>query len=212
LKKQNNKSRLFAFGCSNTYGQGLKDCITQSTYPGPEPSLLAWPSIVAENLGLELSNQSHPGASNKEIWNQVLTNTFSGGDNVIVLWSHLERWCILHKHKSLTKIGPWLNNKISKFYYKKMHNDFDASTDFWCRANHIYSLLKGQGVSQYHLVIEDLDKLGVKTPWWNQINFLPIYLQQIHTKHPVALDGMHPGQDAHKEFALQIVDHIKKYK
>ena len=51
--------RLVAFGCSNTYGEGLPDCWvdkngdpsrTKAGFHGPKPSKLAWPRLMANNM------------------------------------------------------------------------------------------------------------------------------------------------------------------
>ena len=44
-------SRLVVFGCSHTYGHGLRDCYDPLTgHPGPQPSLQAWPARLVELL------------------------------------------------------------------------------------------------------------------------------------------------------------------
>jgi hypothetical protein len=205
-------SRLLAFGCSNTYGQGLRDChLSTGEMPGVHSSF-AWPSIVAKKLNLNLSNQSHPGASNKEIWNQILTNKFEETDTVVILWTHWDRWCIFHQDKALTKIGPWLTHKLAKLYYKSFHDDFDNGLDFWLRVNHIYTMLEQQGVRQYHLTCDNIERKGPDAPRWNRVKFTPVYFFDIRGKYPPALDGQHANEDAHRDFGMQLADHIKKYK
>jgi hypothetical protein len=49
--------RLIAFGCSNTYGEGLEDCwIPEFRKHGPKPSKVAWPQILADKMGRECVN------------------------------------------------------------------------------------------------------------------------------------------------------------
>jgi len=205
-------SRLLAFGCSNTYGQGLRDChVSTGEMPGVHSSF-AWPSIVANKLDLTLSNQSHPGASNKEICNQILTNKFKETDTVVILWTHWDRWCIFHQDKALTKIGPWLTHKLARLYYKNFHDDYDNGLDFWLRVNYIYTFLEGLGVSQYHLTYSNIQRLVPQSPRWNRVKFTPICFSNIKENYPAALDGLHPNEDAHRDFGTQLADHIKKYK
>ena len=53
--------RLIAFGCSNTYGQGLEDCHILPNFPGPSPSKTAWPNTLGNLLNCsEVINQSKP--------------------------------------------------------------------------------------------------------------------------------------------------------
>ena len=205
-------SRLLAFGCSNTYGQGLTDCYHSNGAISSVHSNFAWPSVVANELGLTLSNQSDPGASNKQIWNQILSNDFNSTDTVIILWSYFDRWCVFHKDKSLTKIGVWASNKITKQYYKNLHNDFDNGLDFWLRINHIYTFLENIGIQQYHLTCQNIKNLGPKEPKWSTAKITPVYLFNIKQKYPKALDGKHPNEDAHREFGIQLINYIQKYK
>lgn len=206
-------SKLLAFGCSNTYGHGLEDCIMPNMRnPGLIPSKFAWPSVVADQLKITLLNQSQPGASNKEIWNQILTNNFEKNDIVIIMWSAWGRWCILHEDKELTQIGPWIKNKLTRSYYKSLYNDFDNGLDFWLRVNHIYMLLESLGISQYHLTCNDIKRQGPKEPCWNKVKLTPVDFSEIRKKYPKALDGSHANEDAHKDFGMQLADYIQKYK
>ena len=73
-------SRLVAFGCSYTYGYGLSDCHIEPNKPGPNPSKLAWPSLLANMLDLEVVNCSNIGASNIHILWRLINFDFKNDD------------------------------------------------------------------------------------------------------------------------------------
>lgn len=84
-------SRLIAFGCSYTYGHGLVDCHIDPDKPGPTHSKLAWPSLLANMLNVELVNCSNPGASNLNILWKLLNFDFQQDDMCVVMWTHFGR-------------------------------------------------------------------------------------------------------------------------
>ncbi len=57
--------KLYAFGCSNTYGFGLPDCwdYIRKLQAG-DPSQYSFPVLVSKELELELVNGSECGISN----------------------------------------------------------------------------------------------------------------------------------------------------
>ena len=66
------KHNLVAFGCSFTYGHGLKDCVIDQINPGPNPSKYAWPTYLSLRLKCNgFENKGIPGASNKIIQKEV---------------------------------------------------------------------------------------------------------------------------------------------
>lgn len=84
-------SRLVAFGCSYTYGHGLADCHIPPNLPGKFASNLAWPSLLANQLNVDVVNCSNPGASNIQILWKLLNFKFEINDICTVLWSHFGR-------------------------------------------------------------------------------------------------------------------------
>ena len=86
------KQKLYTFGCSFTYGQGFPDCIE-----GDEPpSKHAWPSLLSENLSIDIENLSQPGGSCQEILRIFLTQSkdFSPGDIVTIIWPFFHRFLV----------------------------------------------------------------------------------------------------------------------
>lgn len=204
-------SRLIAFGCSNTYGQGLEDCHISPNFPGPSPSKTAWPNTLGNLLNCsKVINQSVPGASNKLIWKTIIDFNFKQDDLVFINWSHLERYCFFSNDQQIS-IGPWIKNKANKFYYKVFYSDNDSILDFFNRADHSKRYLDSLHLLNYHTATGRTTVNAIlKRPSWCSVDFMNTSLQNIRNLHPAALDSVHPGQGAHDQFANELYLEILK--
>jgi len=95
--------RIWAFGCSETFGHGLEDCYIKKDgfyAPGKEPSKFAYPQLIGDTVGKEVINLSRPGASNKHILQQIKLNQseINKDDIVIIHWTYIERHAIFTCH------------------------------------------------------------------------------------------------------------------
>ena len=189
-------SRLVTFGCSLTYGQHLNDRHSES-----------WPAQLSNKLDLFCDNQAVNGASNKHIWWKIVNYNFIKSDVVCVLWSHLDRWCVI-KHDDITVINQWETDKnvIAKEFYTHLHNDFDMTTQSLLMMNHTKMYLDTLGVKQIHMIAKPMDTDFA----WNTCDIAPIDMSIIRKKYPLANDNHHPGPQAHKEFAKQIYRYYTK--
>jgi hypothetical protein len=201
-------ARLITFGCSLTYGHGLEDCWTKSGHPTINPSKYAWPQLVADELEIECLNFSQPGASNKYILYTLQNFVFQKNDIVLCLWSHAERYTVL-KENDYRIIGPWINEKYVKMYYKHLYDDYDGLHDLYTRANWAKNYLDLLDIKNLHAVCSEKYKSKLFDAW-NRVDFLSFYMHDIREEHPRALDGSHPGPNAHKEYAKLMVDIIKE--
>ena len=91
--------RIWAFGCSETFGHGLEDCYVKKDgfyAPGKEPSKFAYPQLIGDTVGKEVINLSRPGASNKHILQQIKLNQseINKDDIVIIHWTYIERHAV----------------------------------------------------------------------------------------------------------------------
>ena len=124
--------RIWAFGCSQTFGQGLEDCHEEKdgVYAAkPHPSKFAYPQLIGDALGKEVINKSRPGASNKHILQQIKLNQhrMNKSDIVIIHWTYLERHVVfVNDERDNINFKPNDNNKVSKQYYKHIHSDNDT--------------------------------------------------------------------------------------
>ena len=196
-------TRLVTFGCSLTYGTALED---------PND---AWPNQLSSKWNLELVNMGISGASTKRIWWEIVNFNFQKTDIVFVLWTHMDRWCILKEDNNhiewdipgKIKIYPGYPHKTDQrllktqeAYYKYMHDDFDMLTQYLTYINNAYFYLKNKVTNQYHIRASQPDK---NLPF-NQVDFLPIDLDSIRGNYPKATDNQHPGKEAYQEFVKQI--------
>jgi hypothetical protein len=185
--------RIIAFGCSYTYGHGLTDCLENDKITqGPEPSKLAFPSLLAKQLNCETVNLGKSGNSNKEIWHDILTFKFQENDIAVITWTYFSRFCII-KSNMIKRINPWKEEE--KLFYMNYSNRHDMMLDFYGRLNHVYSYLNNIGIKNYNFVIEEYPDI----PTWSQTKILGKF--EMLDK---ADDDCHPGIISHAKFSDSI--------
>ena len=214
-------SRLVAFGCSNTYGEGLEDCWILSPSgsnmrDGPNPSKFAWPMVLANIMDLECVNLSVPAASNKWICNKMLDTKLSNTDTVVFMWSYFNRTCFFqddNTYRRLMAQDITNNNKSAsdKKYTKRFYKQFSTETDLlietFMKINFAKLFLDTHGIKNYHFTCDNR-LLQMAPPVWNCANVtIPD-----GSKHnvDVALDNQHPGPMSHSIIASQIHNYIQE--
>lgn len=195
-------NRIIALGCSYTYGHGLSDCIhSDRTSPGPCPSKLGFPAIVATHLERKLVNLSSPGAGDKHIMHIANNFIFRPSDICLMQWSHGNRYCIIKQHKTVD-LGVWQDNKPARSYYKFMYDQWDTDTMRDVYIDYINLKLKDIGVKTYNIIPIDtrINQLTIN----KEITMSDKNLQNF--KVDVALDNSHPGRQSHKLFADYLIN------
>jgi hypothetical protein len=196
--------RLVAFGCSLTYGHGLKDCYSGKTMraPGSNPSQYAWPSILAEILGIECVNLATPGASNKRIAYTIYSTELANTDLVFVNWSYLHRYCVITKDE-IIDLDIKGKGKINKAY-RHLADANDLMLDSVMRLDYITLLLNKNKIMNFHT-------LSNKREFSNYANekILHTSIKEVRKMFPLAVDKSHPGEQAHAHFAQEIYKEIK---
>ena len=204
--------RLVAFGCSYTYGHGLPDCIMAKGRAGKKPSKFAWPHLLAKKLDKELYNAGVPGASNKLIMDTVINFPFKPTDTVVILWTYLNRHCIL-SHKKLepeskldnevsvlpngnlhTFIGTYdPKSLMSARYYRYLHNEEDhlIMTNHYISYVRLY--LEKHNIPNLQTTIKKLDHPLIYDVDWRDLSH----------NYPSTPDG-HIGIEAQEELANRI--------
>lgn len=220
---------LWTFGCSHTYGHGLKDCCTKGNGASPIPSQLGYASILAKKLNVPLKNMSRPGIGNKHIFfrlqQEISKNRIRTNDIVLIQWSYVERNCIINsintppqhhffssdKEDDVLMLGPWINHKASKVHYKFLYNEADAT---WHTVNYInlaHAILKSNGIN---------DTLHIRPPYGNVDRTLFDLLGKKYLMDGIpicnpgitdmvvdkALDNNHPGPKTQQIFADHLFD------
>jgi hypothetical protein len=141
---------LYFFGDSFTYGHGLPDCLVDGEHAGPEPSRLAFPTLISKQTHIPHVNLAGPGTSNQHMLYKLRTSDITAGDVAIFCWSQLNRQLILREDKPI-HMGPWHE---SAGYYYDLHDDHALRYDnvvtlehatLWCAAKGINQLMFSVG-------------------------------------------------------------------
>tara|TARA_Y100000385_G_scaffold286074_1_gene347318 strand:+ start:227 stop:880 length:654 start_codon:yes stop_codon:yes gene_type:complete len=215
-------SRLITFGCSHTYGEGQIDCLNSqgpnSIVMADKPSQYAWPAVLGRELNIEeVINLGRPGCSNRYIANRILDTTIEKDDIIVILWTEVNRSTVFTSEsiqlaKVATNIHPTKNTKVSKSYYKWIHdpyNSFLESLEAVNLAN--YTLQEHRHV--YNFKANFNSKLGYnKTdieyvyPKWNKVNLINQSLYYVD----FASDNDHPGPESQKLIARDMLKYVKE--
>ncbi|MBC8429132.1 MAG: SGNH/GDSL hydrolase family protein [Candidatus Endolissoclinum sp.] len=223
--------RIWAFGCSETFGHGLEDCYVKKDgfyAPGKEPSKFAYPQLIGDTVGKEVINLSRPGASNKHILQQIKLNQseINKDDIVIIHWTYIERHAVFvndeRDNLNITPhwpdIMPTDTEKIAKQYYKYIHSDSDAIIVVRWYMNYAHLTLKAQGVKSIHCpplmnAQYNNNKSLINMKSWHEydfvkdpnfesdISFVSKMLRHDDIQKDSAIDGRHSGPKTHRAFA-----------
>lgn len=216
------KNKIFAFGCSQTFGHGLEDCYREENgfyHAGGEPSKFAYPQLIGDAVGKEVINLSRPGASNKHILQQIKLNQseINKDDIVIIHWTYIERHAVfVNDERDNLNIKSTDTDKVSKLYYKHIYRDSDACIVTRWYMNYAHLTLKAQGVKSIHcppLMNTHNNKSLIYGHSWHDHNFVndPNFerdisfttkmLQHDDIQIDRAVDGRHAGPKTHRAFA-----------
>lgn len=197
-------TNLIAHGCSFTYGHGLQDCHIPPNNPGHKHSKFAWPSKVGKHFNYNVVNLSHPGASNKLILHKVLEyKDYKKDDVVVILWTYNRRWSEIFSNEKHEDYGPWSDKKIVRDFLIS-NNDFDQ----------ILTLNHQMALAYYHLKELDVKQIHIKIKLeeYKKMKWCPVKIEKydfsLRSDYPRALDGGHPGQEAHDAFANLVINSI----
>jgi len=149
--------KIQTFGDSFMFGSDLTDRSGKPDSVGYH-SLLTWPALAAQNLGLKYDCYAEPGRGNASITAKVLEFADETTLNIIN-WSWIDRY-----DYHFTNFGwpPTIrpgDSELAEFYYKNMHSEID---DKFRNLTLIYSThkyLKDKGyqfISTYmdHLILD----------------------------------------------------------
>lgn len=229
------RTRLLAYGCSNTFGEGLDDIWHHDPSlkygsNSENPSRYAWPRELGKLMNFdEVHNHAEGGASNKKIWLNILQTKIDPiTDTVVVQWTFVARWTIFYddgsserflpndidnregkirmsKGMALQKIKDEKTNRTEDWYVN-FHSDIDAILDTYCRISHIKHYLDSKGVRNFHFINDK------RWAWQSDSQLIDPKICKcllFKKEHGVALDGMHPSRKAHKKYAQAIYEHMR---
>ena len=206
-------SRIIAYGCSNTYGEGLPDCWVKNN-AGPNPSKFAWPHLLADKMNLECINLSKPACSIKYMANKVLETKFREDDIVVFMWTYFSRYCFfqdngLEKRLLINDIEnkglDSRNRRYSRKYYQTFHTNENAIIDGYMRINFIKNYLDSKDIINHHYTCHEATKgFNLREPNWSIVKIPNIRFSFLDK----ALDNVHPGIESQKQLAKEIYEDI----
>lgn len=210
-------SRLVAFGCSNTYGQGLPDCHIFDKNKGQfveatKPSKHAWPRILGYLLKKDVVNQGVCGASNRRIWHEIVNFDYRPDDLVICHWSLINRYAVIYKDKQPFNLGLWdsPNPVLGKPYVNfitAVNDDYDRMIESTTFIDHANLFLKQRVSSIYNIVFNPLEFEDL--PDWVNFEF-DLEAAYYNGMFPRALDNSHTGLEGHRMLANDLYKKILK--
>lgn len=102
--------RVYACGCSLTYGDELQD-----------PTNNAWPMLLGKKFDADVINDAKCGGSNYRTLYQVIKHTQNNYDLYLVAWSEYCRFTFYGKDNSQINFTPSLSNDLNQkeFFYKE---------------------------------------------------------------------------------------------
>lgn len=200
------KNRLVTFGCSYTYGQGLKDCHIEPNLPGPNPSKFAWPSLLASKLNYECVNLGTPSFSNLAILNSILNYKFLPNDTVVVMWTFKTRDMEFKDSENVEHYGRWKKHWISK------QNIYNLIMRGYMQIHHAKCFLENIGLKYYFLDADIYFNFTDDIPdWLAQIPFVKFDFRKYEYYPPIGLDNLHPGPMFHQKAAETVFNEINHF-
>lgn len=199
-------NRLVAFGCSFTYGHGLADCHVDPNYPGPEPSKLAWPSILSDLLKLQVINRSRPGASNLHILWNLLNFEFKKDDTCFILWTYFHRYIYSILNEDPSK-SLWDEGGLKGMQKAQTDENNLLIKNFIC-IHHASLYLKSINVKHYFLFGPTLSTTKLLSDCPKSLHTDSLFLDIPIIGVDSGLDGSHPGPKTHANFALRIFNKL----
>lgn len=210
--------RIIAFGCSNTYGQGLEDCIDeQKIHAGPSPSEFAWPAIIGKELDIPVVNTSRPGNSNYHLLHNIINFDWQEGDVAVILFTYFGRYTIFYDHRKPINITPGMLVTGEHIMANEFYNVFNNHHLYKMDAeylDHIFYFLNYNKIDYQtrfpnlgaHSYYRNTSK--IVDAKWHQ----PIFKDYWDTAGvDYALDvGQHAGPKSHENFANNIIDSIRR--
>lgn len=192
-------TRLVAFGCSFTYGQGLDD--TQDS----------WPSVLANRLGIPVVNEGKPSAGNLEILHRILNFDFQNDDIVAILWTYYSRDFLFKAPTYLRSIGPWISDINELQAWAATHTDYDLMIRTYINIHHAHSYLASLKIKQIHATLGIKTERGIKNrnPAPDFFKIKLHNLEKTFANGGKLADG-HPDKQTYQNVAKEIYDIISE--
>lgn len=176
--------KLYFNGCSHTYGDELSN-----------PSVQAWPAIVAQDLECEFLNDSCSGGANDRILYRTI-NQIDQFDKFYIAWTYIERFTRYRADNNYEVcFNPQLTHAMygtqtefqqySKLHYNVWYNEL-YSFKFWLQDIILLQALFKSKNKSYVMINADNNLIDRWTSDW------PLFKDSV--KSLVCFDSMDDGQ------------------
>jgi lysophospholipase L1-like esterase len=200
--------RLVAFGDSVTYGQGMEDCHIEPNIPGPEPSIFAWPHVLAKDMNRTPINNSLSGVSNLHILWRILNFKFNPNDICVVQWTHFGRTPLTRlTYEPLSK--EWLADDYNKATMLQIEELLPEHLGIknYITMHHAYIYLKALNI-KHVFMLSTRDAFTYEIPMGLVIP--TFYKNLILPRVDLALDKHHVGPKSHAILAKILYNKINE--
>lgn len=174
-------TRVQAWGCSFTWGEGLDPprLLGRQT-----ASAAAWPSLVAQSLGVPLLNHAEPGASNVWIADRITGTEFAQGDLVLIMWTWPQRTTRNIRQQQHQHILA--NSRSDLFeHWLRVHTDTDITV-----MDGLFRTATRHCLDRQSVQCLELDVRSPQCAWADL---------------PLGWDHSHPGHQWHQRISDQIL-------
>ena len=205
--------KIIAFGCSNTFGQGLPDCYKMEGDIGiglEKSSQYAWPEVFAKKMKKSCVNLAQPGSSNRQILWQILNfEYYQPRDCVTILWTFINRSSIIKSQHEISQLhirewsGQPIENKAWRKYKVETYNEYDEMIRSLHYIDYADRFLKDRVGYVMHYVTDNT-LLDHKQPYVQADIIRNGKL--LMTEYPKGLDGVHHGIEGHQALGSQAVN------
>ena len=197
--------RIYACGCSFTYGDEL-----------PTPTTQSWPAILASKLSADLTNTATPGGTNARTVYQTIKHIQDDYDLYLIAWTTYTRFTFYKSDNNFeTNFNPNLEHAIcssENFYkqwgevlYKHWYNELYAFKLWLQQIVQLQQILKNKNYLMLNTTENNLSKwLAPKESFGSSV------------KELIKFDLMNDEQiiDEYKEiqYYISLIDFSKFYK
>lgn len=211
--------QMVSFGDSFIYGSDLADC-------GPQASLLTWPAIVAQDLGIDYWCRALGGCGNTVILTQILDTIHKLGNTClyVINWTWIDRFDYTEPVQGLWHtVRPSLDHdKIDAFYYRNLHHDLGdkmrscSAVDLAVKSlqhndcNFVMTYMDTALLDQQHRPMNYIDYLQQQIRPHLETFQGQTFLEWSKTQGFAISDRWHPLEQAHKRAAELWLPHYEK--
>jgi len=196
--------KLYAFGCSNTAGYRLEKHKTDS----PD---LSFPNQIAEHLGIECVNLARPGFDNLCIVDRIMDTKISQDDLVISQFTFMHRQTIIND-MARTKFRHFNQSEREM----RLHHRISSATNDLIKSGMMIDLaylhLVRNGINKIFFTCCDMDFNPIHALRHANLYETSIvhFIEKSFRKYKKALDGNHPGKEAHRDYAFFLIPQINQ--